>query len=112
MTAAEKRGLAVVTLLAANGAEAEALAKSALEQRLAACANIGGAVKSLYHWDGALEQGEEIPVSFKTRRELVPALMTFLEQAHSYDVPYIAAESDIVTTPAYLNWVYTETKTP
>ena len=48
-------------------AVAESLARTLLQERLAACANIGAGISSLYWWKGVIEAAEEVPLLLKTR---------------------------------------------
>jgi periplasmic divalent cation tolerance protein len=87
---------------------AGALAHSAVDARLAACAQVLGPVASTYRWQGAVEQSTEWMVVFKSTVERYPALEEHLRSTHPYEVP------EIVRTPvggsaAYLGWVRTST---
>ena len=78
--------LLVVLTTEANQAKAEALAAQLLEQRLAACISLQPQ-KSLYHWQGRIEQDSEVQLVIKTNTERLEALEIALHQLHSYDVP-------------------------
>ena len=78
--------LALVLTTEANQAKAEALAAQLLEQRLAACIALQQQ-KSLYHWQGRIEQDSEVQLVIKTNAERLEALEIALHQLHSYDVP-------------------------
>ncbi|HEV8360599.1 MAG TPA: divalent-cation tolerance protein CutA [Candidatus Thermoplasmatota archaeon] len=98
---------ASVYVTASSMAEAEALARKALDARLAACAN-AWPLQSWYWWQGKVEHAEEAALLLKTRRELVPQLTALLEREHSYDVPCVVAWPIAEGSADYLAWVARE----
>jgi periplasmic divalent cation tolerance protein len=70
-------------------AEAEAIAQKVVGERLAACANIIPGMRSVYWWQGKLEQGEEAVLILKTRPDLVEAATAAVKAAHGYSVPCV-----------------------
>ena len=91
-------------------ASAQALARSLVEQKLAACANILPAVKSVYRWQGALEEADEVSVLLKTSEARYAELEAAIGALHPYAVPEIIAVPIVAGLPAYLAWVAAETK--
>jgi periplasmic divalent cation tolerance protein len=91
---------------------AEAIAKALLEQRLAACVNIGGSVDSLYHWQGRIETGEELPVLVKTRTALYPYVEGAIRNIPPYDTPEVLAIPIVAIDARYLAWLEAETQQP
>jgi periplasmic divalent cation tolerance protein len=89
--------------------KAQALARGAVEARLAACAQIGGPVTSVYRWQGALETAEEWQVLFKTTAARYEALEAHLRKTHDYDTPEIIATPVVRGSADYLAWVTDET---
>ena len=75
----------------------------AVQGGLAACANILSPSESFYMWNGLLERQREYPVLFKTTAAQREALMAFIAQRHSYDLPAILSW-DADATPAYARW--------
>ncbi|MFE5972543.1 divalent cation tolerance protein CutA [Streptomyces sp. NPDC056460] len=90
-------------------AKAEALARGAVEARLAACAQISAPVTSVYHWRGAIETTEEWEVVFKTTEARYPALEAHLLAAHDYETPEILATRVTRVSEGYARWVERET---
>lgn len=90
-------------------AEAESLARLAVESRLAACANIIPGMKSLYWWQGRLESAEETVLLLKTTEALAPALTDALTRAHSYEVPCVVSLPIAAGNPDFLRWIEDET---
>ena len=56
----------VVIVTASNEDEAAKIGKALVEERLAACANILGAIQSVYWWEGKVCEGEEVALVLKT----------------------------------------------
>lgn len=99
----------LVYVTAPSLAEAESLARLAVEGRLAACANILPAMRSLYWWQGRLETADEAVLLLKTTEALVPALTRALTEAHSYDCPCVVALPIASGNPDFLRWIEAET---
>ncbi|MET9362605.1 divalent-cation tolerance protein CutA [Streptomyces sp. NPDC006632] len=89
--------------------KAAALARGAVEARLAACAQIAGPVTSVYHWAGGIEATREWQVLFKTTAGRYQALERHLLAAHDYETPEILAAPVTAGSPAYLSWIAAET---
>ena len=99
----------LVYVTAPTQAEAESLARLAVEGRLAACANILPGMRSLYWWQGNLDQADEVVLLLKTTREKAPALTEALIRAHSYDCPCVVAVDIDSGNPDFLRWIADET---
>ena len=78
----------VVTTVGSREA-ADALARSAVEARVAACAQVLGPVTSTYWWEGAVQSSQEWMVTFKTA--VYATLEEHIKRLHDYDVPEIIA---------------------
>lgn len=100
----------LVYVTAPDGETAAALAKSMVEQRLAACANILGSITSVYWWDGKVNTEGEVGLMLKTRQSLVPELTAALRQAHPYECPCVVALPVTGGNPDFLAWIAAETK--
>jgi periplasmic divalent cation tolerance protein len=94
---------------APDHAVAAALAKALLEDRVAACVNIGGPVESIYHWRGRIETGQEVPVVIKTRFALYSYVEGVIRKIHPYDTPEIIAIPIVGGDEKYLDWLAAET---
>ena len=70
-------------------AEARELARMAVGKRLAACANIVPTVESIYWWDGAVQNGNECLLLFKTRCAIADTLVEAIKSNHSYECPCV-----------------------
>ncbi|HEX6740663.1 MAG TPA: divalent-cation tolerance protein CutA [Sphingomicrobium sp.] len=99
--------MSVVSVYAifADSAEAERIGRAVVEERLAACINMLGPVRSIYRWQGAIESADEVAAIFKTRHDSVDALITRIAALHSYAVPCIVAWPVDKLLGAYADWV-------
>jgi periplasmic divalent cation tolerance protein len=89
---------------------AEEIARSLLQQRLAACVNILPAVRSIYRWQDAIEEAEEVTMLIKSTREHYAEIEHGIGALHPYDVPEIIAIPISAGLPAYLSWIADETR--
>jgi periplasmic divalent cation tolerance protein len=99
--------MSVVSVYAifADAEEAERIGRAMVEERLAACINILGPVRSIYSWKGEVETGEEAAAIFKTTGERAGDLIARIAALHSYDVPCVAAWPTGHILDAYADWV-------
>ncbi len=83
------------------------LGRQVVEERLAACANILPAVRSIYTWKGNVEDDEEAMIFFKTTDAAVSALTTRIRELHPYEVPEIISFEikEGEGNPDYLAWI-------
>lgn len=95
--------LAVFTTVATRE-DADALARAAVEQRLAACVQ-QEPVRSTYRWQGRIACDDEVRLLFKTTRALYPALEALLRERHPYELPAIYALPVAAATAEYAGWV-------
>lgn len=102
-------GIVSVYATFADAEEAARIARVLVEERLAACANILGPIRSTYRWQGQIEDAREVAALFKTRAELADALIARLAELHSYQVPAAVVWPITNALPAYALWVEAET---
>lgn len=98
-----------VTTATDSRQEAATLAKSAVRQRLAACAQLVGPLASTYWWEGEIETAEEWMVVFKTTADRFEELAGLITESHSYDTPEIIATPVVAGSGDYLGWVREQT---
>jgi periplasmic divalent cation tolerance protein len=101
-------GLLVITTLPNADAAAE-LAKNVVGERLAACANLIPALRSIYKWQGKVQDENEVLVLFKTRQEHYENLKSRILELHPYEVPEVLAIPVEQGYAAYLDWLAAET---
>jgi periplasmic divalent cation tolerance protein len=95
----------IVLSTCASAEEAERIARQLLEKRLAACVNILAGTRSLYRWQGAIEEAAECLLIVKSRQGLWEELRAEIQRLHSYEVPEILLLPIDDGAPAYLNWL-------
>ncbi|MAK61172.1 MAG: divalent-cation tolerance protein CutA [Ponticaulis sp.] len=84
---------------------AASLAEACVKGHLAACANIEGPVRSLYHWDGAVESGEEYVLWLKTRADRWTDIESLVSALHPDDTPAILAIPCVSANAGYEAWL-------
>ncbi|NKY99694.1 divalent-cation tolerance protein CutA [Nocardiopsis alborubida] len=89
---------------------AERLARSVVEHRLAACAQVSGPITSFYRWEGRIQADEEWTVVLKTAADRLDELTAHIGDVHPYNVPEVVAVPVTGGDPAYLAWVRDETR--
>jgi periplasmic divalent cation tolerance protein len=89
---------------------AEALARSAVTARLAACGQVAGPITSVYWWEGKVDSAREWLVVFKTTSDRAEALIAHVRAEHTYDTPEIIVTPVTGGNPAYLAWLSEETR--
>ena len=95
----------VVYVTAGSADEADRLARSLVDERLAACVNRIKSVQSVYRWQGKVEQSEEELLIIKTSRDRFAALEKRVRELHSYSVPEVIALPVIEGSSNYLKWL-------
>ena len=95
----------VVLITAPNEEEGLRIARSLIETRLAACVNLVGGVRSIYSWQGKIEDDREVLMIAKTQRRLFPQLSEKVKELHTYSVPEIVALPIVEGSRSYLDWL-------
>lgn len=99
----------VILVTAGNAEEAATIADTLVRDRLAACASVLGGVRSIFHWQGKIDQADEHLVILKGRSEHFQRIEQRVRDLHSYDVPEIIALPVIAGSAPYLKWLREET---
>ncbi|MEZ6133528.1 MAG: divalent-cation tolerance protein CutA [Pirellulaceae bacterium] len=84
--------------------QAEGLAQTLIDERLAACAQISAPIRSVYRWQGEMCRGTEFYLTIKTTRHRESELVDRLQALHPYQVPEILLQT-IQASAAYAAWV-------
>ncbi|MDE8742903.1 divalent cation tolerance protein CutA [Pectobacterium polaris] len=95
----------VILCTAPDDACAQRLANSLLETRLAACVTLLPGARSLYYWEGKLEQQSEVQMLIKSDTSYQQALLTQLKQQHPYDTPELLVLPVSGGDSDYLTWL-------
>jgi periplasmic divalent cation tolerance protein len=104
--------ICVVLMTAPSADVAAAIGRTLVEERLAACANIVPAVRSIYTWQGKICDESEVLCIIKTRRALFDGLRARISALHPYEVPEIVAIDPSTVSEPYANWVVESTREP
>jgi periplasmic divalent cation tolerance protein len=97
--------VASVYTVFASAEEAERIGRLCVEERLAACINILGPVRSIYRWKNAVETADEVAAIFKTTAATADSLIARIAGLHSYDVPCVVAWPVEKILGPYADWV-------
>lgn len=98
----------VVLSTCGDADEAGRIARRLIEKRVAACVNIVAGVRSIYRWQGSIEDSSEHLLIIKSSRPALEALQAELRAAHSYAVPEIVALPIVDGSEDYLAWLGVE----
>jgi periplasmic divalent cation tolerance protein len=102
--------LVIVLTTMPDDARADELARTLVDERLAACVNVHGPMRSTYRWKGKVERDAERQLVIKTTRDRVSALETRLRALHPYELPEFIVIAVDGGGDAYLKWVDDETR--
>jgi periplasmic divalent cation tolerance protein len=94
-----------VFVTAASQDDAVRIARAVVEERLAACGNVIGGVRSIYRWKGGIEDEAEVMLVLKTRHALFEALRQRVVELHGYEVPEVIALPIEAGHSPYLDWI-------
>jgi periplasmic divalent cation tolerance protein len=84
---------------------AVALARALVEERVAACVNVIPGARSIYRWQGKIEDAAEWVLVIKSRRDRFERLREAIVRLHSYEVPEVIALPVVDGSPEYLEWL-------
>lgn len=96
----------VVFITASNEEEAGRIARDIVESGLAACVNIIKGIRSIYTWQGRVEDETEALMVVKTRKGLFDELSKKVKGLHTYAVPEIIALPIVEGSEDYLKWLH------
>jgi periplasmic divalent cation tolerance protein len=80
-----------------------------VQDRLVASGQTINTVRSIFRWDGEIQDKREARVALRTRTALVSAIVERANREHPYEVPSVVALSIVASSPAYAQWVIDET---
>src|SRR5262245_24119910 len=89
---------------------AERIARALVEERLAACANLVPRVRSIYRWNGEVQDDREVLLVIKTRADRVEALAERVRALHPYELPELIVIPIAGGLAPYLDWVRAEAR--
>jgi periplasmic divalent cation tolerance protein len=86
------------------------IARTVVEEKLAACANLVPAVRSIYRWKGEVCDDSEVLAILKTTDDRFEALRARLVELHPYDCPEVLAVPVAKGHEDYLRWVVEQSR--
>ncbi|MDV7338610.1 divalent-cation tolerance protein CutA [Terasakiella sp. A23] len=92
----------------ANEAEARAIGRTLVQERLVACVNILPTIQSLYWWNDEVQEDTETAFFAKATRENVDRIVTRIKEIHSYDCPAIITTNIENGNEGFLKWITDE----
>lgn len=93
-----------------DAASAASIARTLVDERLAACVSQLPAMRSTYRWQGRVETESEILLMIKTTRGRLPALVARATALHPNELPEVLAVEAAGGLPSYLDWVAEQTR--
>jgi periplasmic divalent cation tolerance protein len=103
-------GVLVVLVTTPDSDSGHALARALVEERLAACVNVLPGLRSIYRWEGAVEEADECLLLIKVRTAGVARLAERVVELHPYEVPEVVALPVVAGLEGYLEWVERESR--
>lgn len=100
----------VVLVTTPTPERAAEIARAVVEERLAACGNVVPGLRSIYRWEGKLEDEPEALLVLKTTRDRFEALRDRVVALHPYQVPEVVALPVEAGSAPYLAWIAAETR--
>lgn len=98
-------GAVVVSTTADKKSLLEKIARELVEQKLAACCQIGGPIQSIYRWNDKVDSAEEYLFSIKTTTARANEVVARIKELHCYDEPEIIVTPIVGGSESYLKWI-------
>jgi periplasmic divalent cation tolerance protein len=112
MPARTPHKMRVIFVTTGSEDQAAAIARALVNERLAACVNIVGPVRSIYRWRDGVEDDREFLLVIKTRALHYVKVETRVREMHTYEVPEVLALNADRGSPPYIQWLLDSTRTP
>lgn len=100
----------VVLVTTPTTERAAEIARALVEERLAACGNVVPGLRSIYRWEGKVQEDDEALLVLKTTRDRFEALRERVLSLHPYEVPEVIALPVEAGSAPYLSWLAAETR--
>jgi len=95
----------IVLATAGSKDEARKIGRALVERMLAACVNVVPQVRSIYRWEGEIEEAEELLLVIKTTRAAFEDVRAVVLELHSYDLPECISLAIEDGSLEYLSWI-------
>ncbi len=99
----------IILTTAGTQTEAQQIARTLVERRLAACVNISAPIESVYRWKGTVETAQEWMLIIKTTQSAADRVREAIGELHSYDLPECVVIPIENGSAEYLSWIAGET---
>jgi periplasmic divalent cation tolerance protein len=109
MPARTPHKMRVIFVTAGSEDQAVTIAHALIGERLAACVNIVGPVRSIYRWRDDVKDDREYLLIIKTRALLYMKVETRVRELHTYEVPEVLALNADRGSPPYIQWMLDST---
>lgn len=109
MPARTPHKLRVILVTTGSEDQAVSIARALVDERLAACVNIVGPVRSIYRWRDGVEDDREYLLIIKTRATLYMKVETRVRELHKYEVPEVLSLNADRGSPPYIQWLLEST---
>jgi len=109
MPARTPHKMRVIFVTASSEEQAVSISRALVGERLAACVNIVGPVRSIYRWRDGIEDEREYLLIIKTRATLYMKVETRVREMHTYEVPEVLAVTADRGSPPYIQWLLDST---
>jgi len=104
--------LRLVLSTAPDSTTASRLARTLVEERLAACVTTLPGARSTFRWEHAIEEADEVVLLIKTTAAAAPALAARIVELHPYAVPEVLALEPVAGVASYLAWIASSVDAP
>lgn len=95
----------VIFITCANNKEAERIARALVKNKLAACVNIVDKIKSVFWWQGKIDQAKETLLIAKSKQSNLAKVIKLVRSLHSYELPEIISLPISGGYKPYLEWI-------
>ena len=95
----------LVSIAAPDGETAARLARRLVEERLAACVQIVDPIRSVYRWQGGVQEEPEALLLAKSSQDRLPRIYELLRREHPYELPELVSVPISGGSPEYLRWI-------
>lgn len=102
----------VILSTAGSQEEGERIARTLVEQQLAACVNVVPQITSVYRWQGKVETASEVMLVVKTTAGMLEQAEAALRAAHSYEIPEVLVLSPGFGHSEYVDWLLRSVREP
>jgi periplasmic divalent cation tolerance protein len=103
-------GIRIAYVTAPSLESAGSIARALVSERMAGCVNLVPGMKSIYTWEGRIEEADEVVLIAKTTVERWPDLERRIRELHPYQTPCILGFDANVAGDAFARWILDATR--